>query len=258
MGVAFLCVDYGVPMKTPPKWSTGWSIVRLLAALLILAAIVAQAIRSIGGAISRNGDVATTAVNFFSFFTVLSNAGSVVVLAIVGLWGLRHWRDSSSLPVGPAIALACVTTYMLVTGVVYNTLLRGIELPQGTTVPWSNEVLHVVGPVFLLLDLLFGSSPTRLSWRSVLAILVFPLLWVAYTLIRGPLVTSPTTGAAWWYPYPFLDPHVTGGYPGILPYVLGIAVGLAAFGAGVVYVGRRGATDAAPAPESVSPAGQAL
>ena len=69
-------------------------------------------------------------------------------------------------------ALACATTYMLVTGVVYNTLLRGIELPQGTTVPWSNEVLHVIGPVFLLLDLIFGSSPTRLQWRSVLGILV--------------------------------------------------------------------------------------
>ena len=69
-------------------------------------------------------------------------------------------------------ALACVTTYMLVTGVVYNTLLRGIELPQGTTVPWSNEVLHVIGPVFLLLDLIFGSSPARLQWRSVLGTLV--------------------------------------------------------------------------------------
>jgi len=100
-------------------------------------------------------------------------------------------------------------------------------------------VLHVIGPVFLLLDLLFGSSPTRLPWRWVLGILVFPLLWVAYTLIRGPLVTNPTTGAAWWYPYPFLDPHAVNGYAGIVPYVLGIAVALSAFGAGVVYVGRR-------------------
>jgi len=160
-------------------------------------------------------------------------------VGFVGLWGLRHRRARGPLPGGPAVALTCVTTYMLVTGVVYNTLLRGIELPQGTTVPWSNEVLHVIGPVFLLLDLLFGSSPTRLPWRWVLGILVFPLLWVAYTLIRGPLVTNPTTGAAWWYPYPFLDPHAVNGYAGIVPYVLGIAVALSAFGAGVVYVGRR-------------------
>jgi len=239
MGAHLPCCDYVMPMKTGPGWSTAWSVIRLLACLLIAAAIVAQATRSIGGAISRNGDVATTAVNFFSFFTVLSNLGSVFVLAIVGVWGLRHRGAPGPLPGGPAIALACVTTYMLVTGVVYNTLLRGIELPQGTTVPWSNEVLHVIAPVFLLLDLIFGSSPTRLQWRSVLGILVFPLLWVAYTLIRGPLVTNPTTGAAWWYPYPFLDPHAVNGYAGVVPYVLGIAVALSAFGAGVVYVGRR-------------------
>ena len=245
-------------MKTAPSWSLGWSIVRLLAALLIAAAIIAQATRSIGGAISRNGDVATTAVNFFSFFTVLSNTGSVVVLAVVGVWGLRHARAAVPLSLGPAVALACVTTYMLVTGVVYNTLLRGIELPQGTTVPWSNEVLHVIGPIFLLLDVLVGSSPARLPWRAVLGILVFPLLWVAYTLVRGPLVTNPTTAAAWWYPYPFLDPHVVNGYAGVIPYVLGIAVALAAFGAGVVYVGRRRTAGAAPEASPISQADPAL
>ncbi len=241
-------------MKTGPRWSTGWSIVRLVACLLIAAAIVAQATRTIGGAISRNGDVATTAVNFFSFFTVLSNAGSVVVLAIVGVWGLRHRQAPGPLPVGPAIALSCVTTYMLVTGVVYNTLLRGIELPQGTTVPWSNEVLHVVGPAFLLFDLLIGSPQARLLWRHLLGILAFPVVWVAYTLIRGPLVTNPTTGAAWWYPYPFLDPHVVAGYAGVIPYVLGIAVALGAFGAGVVSVGRRRTGGPALEPEPISQA----
>ena len=245
-------------MNTASRWSTGWSILRLIAVLLIAAAIIAQALRSIGGAISRNGDVATTAVNFFSFFTVLSNAGSVVVLAIVGIWGLRRRLTGEPLPVGRAIALASVTTYMIVTGVVYNTLLRGIELPQGTTVPWSNEVLHVIGPIFLLLDVLFGSTPARLPWRAVLAILVFPLLWVAYTLIRGPLVTNPTTGAAWWYPYPFLDPHVVNGYAGVLPYVLGIAVALTAFGAGVVYVGHRRTSGTAPETEPISQADPAL
>lgn len=135
----------------------------------------AQATRSIGGAISRNGDVATTGINFFSFFTVLSNLGSVVVLAIVGVFP------------------------------------RLVADPTAVA---------------------FCAGDPRL-----------PLLWVAYTLIRGPLVTNPTTGAAWWYPYPFLDPHAVNGYAGIIPYVLGIAVALSAFGAGVVYVGRRRGAD---------------
>ena len=245
-------------MRSAPTWSVGWSVSRLVAGLLIAAAIIAQATRTIGGAIDRSADVATTAVNFFSFFTVLSNLFSVVVLLIVGLLGVLRRGEPDVEPFALDVARACVMTYMIVTGVVYNLLLRGVALPQGTTVPWSNEVLHVVGPLFLLVDVLFGSNPPRLPWRSVLGILIFPIVWVVYTLVRGPMVTNPVTGAAWWYPYPFLDPHVVNGYAGVVPYVIGIAVALGAFALGVVYVGRRRTVGPAPEAEPVSPAGQVL
>lgn len=254
------CVGgYVVPMKTTPGWSTGWSIVRLLVALLVVAALVAQLSRSISNAMDRGSGEWTVTANFFSFFTVLSNVFSVIVLVILGIVGLT--RRSAAPPSTPSTALtfahASVMTYMIVTGVVYNTLLRGVALPQGTTVVWSNEVLHVVGPLFLLVDLIIGTWPPRLPWRAVLGILVFPVLWIVYTLVRGPLVTNPVTGAAWWYPYPFLDPHVIGGYAGMVPYILGIAVGLALFATGVVYVGRRRFSGASAEP-AVSPAGQVL
>lgn len=200
---------------------------------------MAQLARSISNTMDRNGDVATVTANFFSFFTVLSNLFSVVVLAILGIVALTRGMQSRAPSPALSFAHACVMTYMIVTGVVYNTLLRGVALPQGTTVVWSNEVLHVVGPLFLLVDLLAGTWPPRLSWRAILGILVFPVLWIVYTLVRGPLVTNPTTGAAWWYPYPFLDPHAVNGYAGTIPYIIGIAVALGGFGAAVVYVGRR-------------------
>ncbi len=38
---------------------------------------------------------------------------------------------------------------MIITGLLYNVLLRG-ELARGATVAWSNEVLHILGPVYLL------------------------------------------------------------------------------------------------------------
>lgn len=231
--------DYVVPMKTTPRWSTGWSVVRLLIAVLIVAAVIAQLVRTIGNAVEGHHDVATVVVNFLSFFTIDSNLVSMVVLVIVGLRGLLGRRDVTSAAFALNLVRACAATYMIVTGVVYNTLLRGIELPQGVTVPWSNEVLHVVAPLFMLIELLFGSSPPRLPWRAVGGILVFPSVWVVYTMVRGPLVTNPTTGAAWWYPYPFMDPHVVNGYAGVVPYIVGIAVGLVAFGSGVIYVGRR-------------------
>ncbi|WP_238335775.1 Pr6Pr family membrane protein [Serinicoccus kebangsaanensis] len=225
------------------EWRTTWAVVRLVAAGLILAAVVAQARVTIGGAAAAGRDLGLTTVNFFSFFTILSNVGSVVVLAWAGMWLLRSGGDNSRRePPALAVALACVTAYMLVTGVVYNTLLRGIELPQGTTVAWSNEVLHVVGPVLLLLDLTLAPLRRGLPWRAVGTILVVPIVWVVYTLVRGPLVPNPVTGADFWYPYPFLNPNnpdlVPQGYAGVSVYVVGIALVIGAVASGVVAVGR--------------------
>lgn len=249
-------------MLRTPAWANTWTVLRAVAAALITAAIIAQADATIGGAISGGRDVGTTIANFFSFFTILSNVLSVIVLAWAVVWFWSRARvDASAEPRVLGIALASVTTYMVITGIVYNTLLRGIPLPQGSTVPWSNEVLHVVGPLFLLADLFLGPRRRCLGWGAIGAVLGFPLVWVIYTMVRGPLVTNPGTGAPYWYPYPFLDPHsaTTGGYLGVVAYIVGIAVGIAVVAGIVIAVGRsRGKphTDArtpVPAPAESQP-----
>ncbi|WP_243075988.1 Pr6Pr family membrane protein [Microbacterium sp. SS28] len=238
-------------MTRTPAWASIWTAARAVAALLILAAIVAQAQTTIGGAIDGGRDVVTTTVNFFSFFTILSNVISVVVLAWAAVWFWSKGRSTESPePRALATVLACATTYMIVTGIVYNLLLRGITLPQGTTVPWSNEVLHVVGPLFLLADLFLGPGRRALPWRAIAEVLVFPIAWVIYTLVRGPLTTSPVTGDGSWYPYPFLNPaNFDDGYAGVAVYVVGIAVAIGLAATLVVWVGRRrGAELRAPIP----------
>ncbi|WP_298890799.1 Pr6Pr family membrane protein [uncultured Serinicoccus sp.] len=231
-------------MTRSPVRATTWAVVRLASAALILAAVLAQAWVTIGGAADAGRDLELTTINFFSFFTILSNVGSAAVLTWAGVWLLRAAGDRGSRREPPilAVALACVTTYMVVTGVVYNTLLRGIELPQGTTVAWSNEVLHVVGPVLLVLDLVLAPGRRGLPWRAVGSVLVVPVVWVAYTLVRGPFVPNPVTGADRWYPYPFLDPEnpalTPPGYAGVSLYVVGIALVIGAAATGVVAVGR--------------------
>lgn len=208
------------PDRSIDRW---WALARLACALLILAAVLAQLRVTVGGAADAGRDVATTAVNFVSFFTILSNVAAMVVLAIAAIATLTG-RGTSA---GIGIALACVSTYMIVTGIVYNLLLRSVELPQGTTVAWSNEVVHVVAPAFLLIDVALGIALVPLAWRALRWVVSWPILWVVYTLIRGPLVTNPVTGAHWWYPYPFLDPNVTaGGYLGVTGYIAGIAVAI--------------------------------
>jgi hypothetical protein len=135
---------------------------------------------------------------------------------------------------------AIVVTYMAVTGVVYNLLLRGVELPQGTTVEWSNEVLHVVACAYLVLDWFIAPGRVPLSWRSLRAIIIFPLVWVAYTMIRAPFTVSETLNHKAFYPYPFLDPSLAHeGWFSVAFYVVLIAGVVLGAGAGVIWVSRR-------------------
>ncbi len=232
-----------------------WSIVRLVGAVLIVAAIVAQLSVTLGIALASStpygSHVPTVLANFFSFFTIESNVLAVIALILGGVWGLRIARAAADPgratdarePRGLAVLFACTATYMIVTGVVYNLLLRGIPLPQGSTVPWSNEVLHVVGPLLLVADVLLAPRRRRLGWGVLGIIAAFPVVWAVYTLLRAPLVISPATGERGWYPYPFLNPAnfdhaLLGGYAGVAGYILGIAVAILAIGAGVLAVSR--------------------
>jgi hypothetical protein len=219
-----------------------WPYVRLSAAALAVAAIVAQLVRTLEIALAADtawgAHLPTVFANFFSFFTILSNVLAAVVLAVGGIWGLTH-RDARVEPTWLATLLVCASTYMIVTGVVYNTLLRGIALPQGATVAWSNEVLHVVVPLVLLADVLFAPRRRALGWGTVGVAAIFPIVWVIYTLLRANLVTAPATGNPWWYPYPFLDPALNGGYGGVALWVLLIAAIILATAALVVGIGRR-------------------
>lgn len=201
-------------------------IVRLAGAALIVAAIVAQLVRSIEVGAARE-PVGTTLANFFSFFTIQANLLSVVSLVLGATWLLRG-GDSARI----AVLRLSVATYMATTGVVYNLLLRGIELPQGQTVPWSNEVLHVVAPVLLVLDWLLAPGRRRVGWRAIGAVVAFPIVWAVYTLVRGPIVG--------WYPYPFLDPALAPtGYASVAFYVVLIAAIIGGVGALLVLENRK-------------------
>ena len=225
------------------SWATGWTALRLAMAVLIAAAIVAQFVSTVAGAVEADRHVPTTIANFFSFFTILSNTASVVVLAWAGTRFLARGRRVEPEPLALAAALAWVSTYMVITGVVYNLLLRGLPL-QPETVAWSNEVMHVWGPLFLLLDLFFGPCRRRLPWKAALGAAIFPIVWIVYTLLRANLITNPTTGQPYWYPYPFLNPYESS-WGSVVGYIIGIAVTIIVVAVGAVAIGRaRGGREA--------------
>ena len=90
-------------------------------------------------------------------------------------------------------------------------------------------MLHTIVPVYALLDWLLAPGRSPVRWRTVGGIVVYPVLWAVYTLVRAPFVLDEGTGNPWWYPYPFLDPHeAAGGYGSVAVWIAVLAVAITA------------------------------
>ncbi|MDB5161761.1 MAG: FAR7a/AIG1-like family protein [Candidatus Saccharibacteria bacterium] len=151
------------------------------------------------------------AANFFSYFTIESNIIAVIVLLTSALYtyaGKKSvWLDYFR---------GAATFYMVVTGIVFAFLLSGITGVELTAVPWDNTVLHYLIPVAIAIDWMMNPPVRRFSYRQALAWLIFPILYLIYSLSRGAIVG--------WYPYPFINP-ANGGYEQVLITSMGILVG---------------------------------
>lgn len=181
---------------------------RLTLASLLMVALLSQL--AIG--LSRS---TLTVVNFFSFFTVLGNISAVVLLVLLAA---RPGRDES---ISFAVFRGAVTVYMSVTGLIYAVLLAPVFADVGVVEPWIDWSIHVVGPIAVALDWIFHPPPTLLPVGSLWIWLIFPAVYLAYSLVRGPIVD--------WYPYPFLDPS-EGGYPTVGVWTAGVLVVTLCFG----------------------------
>lgn len=181
---------------------------RLALASLVAVALIAQL--AIG--LSRSG---LTVVRFFSCFTVLSNTLAVVLLVMLAR---RPDGDASS---RFAAFRGAVTVYMVVTGLVYALVIAPIAGDLGVPEPWIDWVIHVLGPIAVLLDWIINPPSGKLPRESLWIWLLFPAAYLGYSLIRGPIVD--------WYPYPFLAPD-DGGYATVAIWSGGVLVVTLVFG----------------------------
>ena len=193
------------------------ALLRLAIALLILAAVVF----TIADVVSR---VPLNPFNFFGYFTNQSNILTALVLGISAVATFRgRWQ-------GPwlVLARACVTTYMVIVGIVYALLLAPLGAAGGVPLPWANVVLHIVVPIYVVLDWLVFADREPIPFRRLWLVVVYPLLWSGVVLVRGA-----TDG---WVPYPFLDPAT--GYGSVAAYSIAIAVFTVLFGLVVFALSR--------------------
>jgi len=82
----------------------------------------------------------------------------------------------------------------------------------------------------------------RIPVRTSLVWLAFPLLYLVYSLVRGPIVE--------WYPYPFLDPR-SAGYGTVA--VMSVLIAVAAFAFAVVAALSTKLQNSVPHPALISP-----
>lgn len=191
---------------TAPLWMRSY---RLIFAILTLAAVFVQL------SIQLDKPDANPA-NFFSFFTIESN----LLASAVFLYSLVRRPPAEPLGAGPSgwdLLRGAAAAYMTTTFIVYGLLLSGIQRELQLTEPWVNSVLHQIMPVVVFLDWFLDPPKASVSFGRASIWMIFPLSYLAYSLIRGPIVD--------WYPYPFLDPAESGGYPGVAAYAVAIAIG---------------------------------
>lgn len=188
------------------------AIPRVMLAAVALAAMGQQLILHVGASYS--------VLNFFSYFTNLSNlfAAFALLLSVFSRTGKSR-----------ELARYLSAVNMTVVGLVFAVLLRDVDL--GALLPWVNYVLHYVMPVGIVLDWLVNPPASRLNSKNVLFATAFPSAYFTYVILRGV-----QTG---WYPYPFLNPAVVGGYGSVAIFSLGIAVTFVLAASLLLAVGNR-------------------
>ena len=147
-------------------------------------------------------------VNFFSYFTNLANLfGACTLLA--GAWLAFKKRASAT----GDLLRAMATLSMVVVGVVFSVLLRNVDF--GSLMPWINFIVHYLMPVVIVLDWVVQPPSRAMRLRELLLCQIAPAVYLTYVLVRGARVG--------WYPYPFLNPSLVGGYGTVAMYALAIA-----------------------------------
>ena len=172
---------------------------------------------------------------YFSYFTIETSMMNIVVFVVGGVLALRRPSDTVLFTTIRMATLA----YAIVTAGVYNLLLRDGPGDGFHALAWPSEVMHVWMPLLIVLDWLVSPGRPALPWRSLSVVMIYPVAWLAYSLVRGAVSNGI-------YPYPFLDP-ATDGWGSVIAYIVGLSVGLLGLGAlAILYSRRRAQTTAVP------------
>ncbi|WP_433764037.1 Pr6Pr family membrane protein [Flavobacterium ginsenosidimutans] len=134
----------------------------------------------------------SAAVRFFSFFTITTNSVVFICSAMLLFGG----KSAINAFFRKSTTITAITVYILIVGIVFNLLLRSIVDLQGHHRIVS-EIFHAVVPTLFFFYWLFFVSPEKISFKAIWFWLVYPIIYMIYTLFHGFISN--------FYPYPFID-----------------------------------------------------
>jgi hypothetical protein len=146
---------------------------------------------------NRIAAVPETILRFFSYYTVLSNLLIAVCFTVIAFKGIRTEGNFFARP----NTLTATAVYICIVALTYNAILRFLWAPQGLA-RICDELLHLIVPVIYIIFWAMFVPKRSITWKNILPWAIYPLVYLAYTLLRGPYAS--------WYPYPFIDVNVHG------------------------------------------------
>jgi hypothetical protein len=159
--------------------------------------------------------------NELCYFTIQSNIIVLVVSAALAL-GPGRWSWMSGTP--RLVGLVCIT----VTAVVYYAVLATDQHYVGIA-KVGDVLAHAVSPVLFVGTWLLGRRG-RFARHHVVEMLVYPVFWIALTLVRGAVIHI--------YPYDFVD-VMANGYASVTATIVGLTAVAAALAMAAVRVDQR-------------------
>jgi hypothetical protein len=131
-------------------------------------------------------------INFLSYFTITTNLLIAFSLTVSVLFP----KTKAGLFFSDVTVETGITLYILIVGLVYNVILRGLLVVEGWQVVVDN-ILHVLNPILYILYWMFFSDRIKINWKIGIYWTFYPFVYLFYSLVRGNIVN--------WYPYPFLN-----------------------------------------------------
>lgn len=177
---------------------------------------------------ANNMTVTRSVTNFFSYFTILSN----LLVAVSTTARLLSPASSIGCFFSGIRTYSAICLYITIVGIIYSIALRHIWNPQGQQLI-ADRLLHDAIPLLYLLSWIIFTPKKQLVIRHVFPWLIFPAVYLIYTLTRGAMIN--------WYPYPFIHAGELG-YGKVIVNAAVVLLAFVAIGLVLVAINRMGKT----------------